>query len=141
MIATFKTAALSAMIGLTALTGAAHADSLTFRFGDDPRVGVYLGDESVQPVNDWRRDDGDRGRGDDWRRGDWRRGDRGWDRDGRRWDRACTPERAIDKAERMGLRRVRIEDVSRRTIEVSGRAYGDRQFVTFARAPHCPVIR
>lgn len=54
----------------------------------------------------------------------------------------CTPGRAMDKAERMGLRRVRVADVSRRTIEVQGRKRnGERVYVTFSRqSRHCAVI-
>lgn len=52
----------------------------------------------------------------------------------------CTEDRALDKAERMGLRRARIEDSGRRTIEVSGRTRsGERVYLTFGRAPNCPV--
>lgn len=63
-----------------------------------------------------------------------------------RWERprhyrACTPGRALRKAERMGIRRAYIRDVGHRYIRVGGRAYGERVRVTFARAPHCPVVR
>jgi hypothetical protein len=107
-----KTAALSALVGLGALASMpAHADSLYLGFGnnDDPRFGVYAGD------------DGYRHRRDDWRRG-------------------CSPERALNKAERMGLHRVRIVDVTRRTVKVMGRQYGDRVVVVFANERGCPVI-
>ena len=69
-------------------------------------------------------------------------GERRFDRDRRddRWARQCTPGRALDKAQRMGIHRVRIADVNRRTITVTGRSRGDRIFVTFARAPRCPVV-
>lgn len=118
MFASLKTAALSAAIGLGALASVpatAQADDLYFSFGGDrggPRAGVYIGDG---------RD-----------RGDYRREYR---RVG------CSPDRALDKAERMGLRRARVVDVDRRTIEVSGRQYGDRVRVTFANAPGCPIVR
>jgi len=53
----------------------------------------------------------------------------------------CTEDRALDKAERMGLRRVRIESSGRRVIEVRGRQRdGDRVIVAFRRAPGCPVL-
>jgi hypothetical protein len=53
----------------------------------------------------------------------------------------CTEDRALDKAERMGLRRVRIESSGRRVIEVRGRQRdGDRVIVTFGRAPGCPIL-
>ncbi|SFO01783.1 hypothetical protein SAMN03159463_00864 [Mesorhizobium sp. NFR06] len=108
-----KTAALSALLGLGTL-GTAHADSLYLGFGDrhDPRFGVYTGD-------------------DDYGRRDWRR-DRDW--------RGCSPDRALDKAERMGLHRVRIVDISRRTVKVAGRQYGDRVVVVFANERGCPII-
>lgn len=123
MFSTIKTAAFSALVAVTALSGltaGAHADSLYYRFsGDgDSRAGITIGD------NDGPREDGRRHR-----------------RDRDRWERACTPDRALDKAERMGIRRARIVDVDRRTIEVSGRRFGDRVLVVFARAPNCPVIR
>jgi hypothetical protein len=55
--------------------------------------------------------------------------------------RFCTEGRALNKAERMGVRRARIADVGRRTIEVSGRdRYGDRIYVTFGRQPNCPIL-
>ena len=64
-------------------------------------------------------------------RRDWRR-DRDW--------RGCSPERALDKAERMGLNRARIVDMSRRTVKVVGRQYGDRVVVVFANERGCPII-
>lgn len=114
MFRTLKTAALSAMIGLTALAAiptASQAEGLYLNFGGHHRPGIYFGDGDPRPVEHYR----DRGRG-------------------------CSPERALNKAERMGLHRTRIVDVSRRTITVAGRQYGDRVTVTFARAPRCPVI-
>ena len=39
----------------------------------------------------------------------------------------------------MGIRRARIADVGRRTIDVRGRdRYGERIYVTFGRQPSCP---
>ncbi|MBW8907683.1 MAG: hypothetical protein JF620_01395 [Mesorhizobium sp.] len=119
MLNTIKTAALSALVGLGTLTAIpAHADSLYLGFGDrhDPRFGVYTGD-------------------DDGYRRDWRR-DRDRDRD---W-RGCSPDRALDKAERMGLHRARIVDISRRTVKVAGRQDGDRVVVVFANERGCPII-
>ncbi|MEP9386935.1 hypothetical protein [Mesorhizobium sp. KR9-304] len=53
----------------------------------------------------------------------------------------CSEGRALRKAERMGIRRARIADVGRRTIDVRGRdRYGDRIHVTFGRQPSCPVL-
>lgn len=55
--------------------------------------------------------------------------------------RMCTEGRALDKAERMGLDRVRVVSAGRRTIEVRGRTEdGDRAHVTFGRQPNCPVL-
>lgn len=58
------------------------------------------------------------------------------------WRRAgCTENRALAKAERMGIRRARIERVGRRTIEVRGRdRRGDRVGVTFGRDRSCPIL-
>lgn len=61
-------------------------------------------------------------------------------REMRRERRGCTEDRALDKAERMGMRRARIVSAGRRTIQVSGRdRYGDRLRVTFGRERGCPV--
>ncbi|HWK63493.1 MAG TPA: hypothetical protein VNS34_01030 [Rhizobiaceae bacterium] len=55
--------------------------------------------------------------------------------------RMCTEDRALDKAERMGLDRVRVVSAGRRTIEVRGRTEdGDRARITFGRQPNCPVL-
>lgn len=116
-----KTAALSALVGLGTLAAIpAHADNLYLGFGNnnDPRVGVYVGDDGYRHRRDERRDDE--------RRDDWRRG--------------CSPDRALDKAERMGLRRARIVDVNRRTVKVMGRQDGDRVVIVFANERGCPVI-
>jgi len=60
----------------------------------------------------------------------------------RRVERGCTPDRALRKAERMGIRRARIIDVGRRTIDVSGRdRRGNRVVVEFGRRDRsCPVF-
>jgi hypothetical protein len=53
----------------------------------------------------------------------------------------CSEGRALRKAERMGIRRARIDAVGRRTIEVRGRdRYGERIYITFGRHPGCPVL-
>jgi hypothetical protein len=111
-----KAAALSALVGLGTL-GAAHADSLYLGFGNkhDPRFGVYTGDDDDYARRDWRRDR-----------------DRDW--------RGCSPDRALDKAERMGLHRARIVDISRSTVKVAGRQDGDRVVVVFANERGCPII-
>ncbi|MBN9243223.1 MAG: hypothetical protein J0I98_10550 [Mesorhizobium sp.] len=121
MFNTLKTAALSALIGLGALAAVpavAQADGVYLNFGHSgPRFGVY--DGGREQVRDWRRDR-------DWRDRDWRR--------------SCTPERALDKAERMGLRRARVVDMGRSTIKVAGRKYSDRVVVVFGRDRGCPII-
>lgn len=116
MFNAIKTATLSALVGLGTLAAVpAHADSLYLGFGNnnDPRFGVYAGDDGYRH----RRDD---------RRDDWRRG--------------CSPDRALDKAERMGLYRARIVDVNRQTVKVVGRQRGDRVVIVFANERGCPVI-
>lgn len=40
----------------------------------------------------------------------------------------------------MGVRRARVEDVSRHSITIRGRSRGDRIWLTFARARGCPII-
>jgi hypothetical protein len=117
MFNTIKTATLSALIGLgtlAAIPATAQADSIYLGFGnnDDSRVGVYVVDEDRYRERRRERD----------------------------WRRSCSPNRALNKAERMGLRRARIIDVSRRTVKVSGRQYGDRVVVVFANERGCPVI-
>jgi len=124
MYTTIKTAAFSALVGLGTLAAIpAHADSLYLGFGNnqDPRFGVYSGDDGYYR-REHRRDE----RRDEWRRDEWRRG--------------CSPERALNKAERMGLYRARIVDVNRSTVKVMGRQDGDRVVVVFANERGCPVI-
>jgi hypothetical protein len=66
--------------------------------------------------------------------------DRGWDR--RHHGRpGCSPWRAEDKASRMGLRRARVVDVSRRAVVVVGRDRHGRDRIVFANERGCPVIR
>ncbi len=107
--------------------------------GQGPAVGradleLHLGNNGPQlrlreNCDPDREDCRDRG---DYRRDYERRSDR----------RECTPDRALDKADRMGIRRARIDDVGRRTISVRGRNRdGDRVVVTFARQDRrCPVL-
>ena len=117
MFSPLKTAILSAMIGLgdiAAMPAVAQADSLYLNFGGghrEPGVGIYLGG-----------------------------GDRAHYRD-RRPRRVCTPNRALNKADRLGINRARVVDVDRRTIEVRGRKHGRRVEVTFGRGPNCPIVR
>jgi len=119
MFNTIKTAALSAVIALgtlAAIPATAQADSLYLNFGGPGAgIGMRFGDSG----HSWREHD--------------RRHDRRAER--------CTPERALWKADRMGINRARVVDVDRHTIVVRGRSRGDRVHVVFGRSEHCPVIR
>jgi hypothetical protein len=66
--------------------------------------------------------------------------DRDW-RPDRRPPPGCSPRRAEDKASRMGLRRTRVVDVSRRTVTVVGFGRRGPDRVVFANVRGCPVIR
>lgn len=122
MITKLKTAALSALIGLGAITAVpatAQAEGVYLNYGSGHHsgvgIGVQIGDYDRYDYRDYRRD--------------------------RHHFRGCSPERALNKAERMGVRRAHIVDVDRRTIKVAGRKHGDRVRLTFARAPNCPIVR
>lgn len=123
MLTTIKAAALSTLIaigGLSALPAAAHADNVYLGFGGHrggAALGIQIGDD------DWR--------GDGWRHDDRRRPGH---------YRACSPDRALNKAWRVGVRNPRIVDVDRRTIEVRGHKRGHRINLLFGRAPNCPII-
>ena len=118
MFTTLRTAVIAGLVGLTALAAVpAKADGFYLQLGDGD-AGVYRG-ESGRTY--YRRD----------RYRDEYRGE---------YEHRCTPERALYKAERIGVRRARIADVSRRTISIVGRSRGERVYVTFARAPSCPII-
>jgi hypothetical protein len=135
MLNEIKIAAASALIGLgaiTALPASAQESGIYLHLGGGDEPGTYFGDHVPR---DYRYGDDYR----DDRRWDRERWDRDrWDRD--RWARSCTPDRALDKAERMGIYRARIADVDGRTITVRGRSRGERVYITFARAPRCPII-
>ena len=120
MFTKLKTAALSALIGLGALAAmpaTAQAEGLYLNFGSGHHsgvgIGVQIGDcRSIATIATTAGISA-----------------------------FCTPNRASNKAERIGLRRARVVDVDRRTITVSGRKYGDRVRMTFGRAPNCPIVR
>jgi hypothetical protein len=116
MFNAIRTAALSAFVAFGALASVpavAHADGIYLNFGNhDPRFGIYAGDH---------------GRDRHWRR----------DHDRRH---SCSARRALNKAERMGVRRARIADIGRHTIKVRGRKYNDRVTVVFARERGCPIL-
>lgn len=122
MITKLKTAALSALIGLgaiAAMPAAAQAEGLYLNYGTGHHsgvgIGIQIGGYDRYDYRDYRRD--------------------------RRHFRGCSPQRALNKAERMGLRRAHVVDVDRRTIKVAGRKHGERVRITFARAPNCPIMR
>lgn len=113
-----RTAVLSAIVGLGAFAAMpAQADGLYLNFGGGgPAAGFYAGHDGPRY---------DRGR---------------WQGRPHDFRQRCTPDRALWKAERMGIRRARVADVGRHSISVSGRSRGDRVWVRFGRAPSCPVI-
>jgi hypothetical protein len=124
MFKTLKTAGLSALIALGTLAAvpatSAQAEGIYLNLGNgDARLGIHVGDNDRR----WHRQD----RRDRWERRHVRR-------------QQCTANRALNKAERMGLRRARVVDIDRRSITVKGRKWGDRVKVDFGRAPNCPVI-
>jgi hypothetical protein len=124
MLNTIRTMALSALVGLSALAAmpaVAQADSIYLGFGsgNGSRFGVYEGsrDDGIRHVRRDRHDERNR-----------------------HWRRSCSLDRALDKAERMGLRRARIVHRSRRTVKVAGLKYGTRVTVVFGNERRCPVI-
>lgn len=120
MFATLKTAALAAAIGLGSIASvpmAAQAEGLYLNYRDgNGSFGIGIGDQARY---------NDHGRYNHWKP----------------QRKFCTPERAANKAERLGLHRVRVVDVTRHTIKVRGRAHGDRVTLVFGKEPHCPIVR
>lgn len=131
-----KTTLMAAALALTgAATTVAHADSLELHFGQGgPTVRMR---EDCNPYRENCRTGRWSYRDNEWRDGGPRSDNRGWAR------RECPPERALAKADRMGIQRARILDVGRRTIDIGGRSrYGDRVVVSFGRWDRsCPVYR
>jgi hypothetical protein len=126
MMNKIKVAAISAVVALGALAAVpAHADSFYFGIGPNgPRGGII-----VDQGHSYHRPDR------------WDRNDR-WDRhDRNRWDRGCSTAEAVRKADRMGIHRARVRNVSRHSIRVSGRSHGRYVTVSFSRAPNCPIVR
>ena len=114
MFTTLRTAAMAGLIGLASLAAMpAEADGLFFRHGEHHDKARF----------DIFLGDGER------------------EREFRHMERSCTPELALDKAERIGIRRARIDYVRHRSIGIVGRSRGDWIRVTFARGPNCPVLR
>jgi hypothetical protein len=118
MLTKLRTAAFSALIGLgaiAAMPAAAQAEGLYLNYGSGyggSGFGVQVGDYGR---HHYRPD--------------------------RRHFRACTPQRAANKAERYGVRRARVIDVDRRTITVAGHKWGERVRMTFGRSANCPIVR
>ncbi len=120
MFKSLKAVAFSALIGLGALAAmpaTASAEGVYFNLGNRSGVGV----EFVDHRDGYRHHRPRHGRG--------------WDR-----PRGCSAERAVNKAERMGLRRARIVGMNRNSIRVAGRKWGERMTIVYARAPGCPII-
>ena len=115
MFTTLKSAVIAGFLGLSTLAAIpAQADSLYLGLGDrhnETRLGIHIGPSGRYNEREYRKT-----------------------------QRSCTPARALEKAQRIGIRRARIDYVNRRTIGVVGRSHGDQVRVTFARAPRCPVI-
>lgn len=125
----YLNAALAALIGLGSVSLApapSIAQGLDIEIGrDGPKL-------RLRGECDPRREDC----ADDYMAPDMRRDTR---RDWRR--NFCTENRALMKAERMGIRRARIDGANRRFIDVRGRdRRGVRVEITFGRAPNCPVV-
>lgn len=122
MLKIVQTAALSlsVLLGSFATLPAAQAASVSITVA--PETVQYRYDRDRHDRRDWRHD---------------RRDDRHRDRPRR----ACSPERAVEKAWKMGINRPRVANVNRNTIAVRGFQRGHTVRVLFARAPNCPVIR
>lgn len=130
------TGALAAVLGLGLLTApAAQAQTI---YEDDVIVeqGGVVRDRDYHP--DWRGDE------------DWRH-ERRYNRSGvviefgtpgyRVYSkrRHCSVDRALDKAENLGLHRVRVVSAGERTIKVRGRKDGERVTIRFGRERGCPI--
>ncbi|MVA97069.1 hypothetical protein GN330_07380 [Nitratireductor sp. CAU 1489] len=110
-----KTAALASLIGFGAI-GASSTSALA--------DGISIGIGGAGGHVSMRFGDGGR---------HWRGG-----RDFRRP--ACTTQRAVRKARRMGVRRAHVVRANHRVIKIRGRKFGHRVNVVFARAPRCPIV-
>ncbi|MDN2566540.1 hypothetical protein N1F89_09930 [Aquibium sp. A9E412] len=115
MFKTLRIAALSALVGLgtlAAMPATAQADGFSFSIGGNgARAGVHIGESG----HSYRRAPRARGR-------------------------HCTPHRAVNKAERLGVRRARVVRANRRAIVVRGRLHHRPVRIVFARAPRCPIV-
>lgn len=142
MLKNFKMAALAAVVTLTGMGYSAApsmAQGVEFLIGPD---GVRVRSSDYCERNRW-----DSRRCGDYfdRRRDRRDDDRYERRRDRRADdryerRRCDTDDAVRKARDMGVRRARVVDAGRRTVEVAG--FGNRGPVkfTFGRERGCPVL-
>lgn len=125
--ATMSAAAFFAFGGVSSLTVPAHAQDLELELGQSgPKLRLR---DDCDPEVERCRDDNRRGIRDD-------------NRDSNRTERrGCTEDRALDKAERMGIRRARVVSAGRRVIEIRGRDRdGERIQLTMGRDRNCPII-
>lgn len=123
--------AAAILVGLGILAAPAHAGSQNSHY---PQAQAA---ELLTPAGNRGADQGRRYN--DGYRGD-RHGDRDF-RDGRHWQvRYCSDWRALEKARWMGIRHAHVTRSGHKGVKVSGRKYGHRVSVTFARAPWCPVV-
>lgn len=121
MFKTLKIAALSIALGMGALAvqPAAAANGglyLGFGGGHGPQVGIEF-------------------------RSNRHHFDRRHHRAGPRMMRGCQPQRALNKAARMGVRHAHIRGVNRNVVRVGGFKRGHRVHYVFANSRHCPLIR
>ncbi|CAM5561523.1 hypothetical protein MAUB1S_09411 [Mycolicibacterium aubagnense] len=145
-ILTLSTLAVALALTSLPLT-TASAEDLNIQIGPDgPKV--MMRDRRCDPDREYC---GERRRSDEWRSEDdgyGRRRPDEWRSDRNDPDefsdrrRECSPDRALDKAERMGVRRARVVGVGRRTIEVRGISRsGERVRLIFGRRdPRCPLM-
>ncbi|MCO6048358.1 hypothetical protein NGM99_00955 [Mesorhizobium sp. RP14(2022)] len=109
-------AAVAVLAGTEMLVpAAAQAQSIQLDL-NSPRPGVRLVDPDAPPPGRRIRSDEDYG------------------------NRGCSADDALDKADRMGIRRARVVSERRRSIDVAGRRDGERVVVTFARDRRCSII-
>lgn len=128
---TFKTIALSAIIGIGALGGVATTTAtaeaggnVQFHANSNGAFGIYIGPGGGGYYNGPRRHHR-------YERPHRRHYDRGF----------CKPRKAVRKARRMGLRRAHIKRVNNRKVVVVGRMDGYRERMVFANVRGCPRVR
>lgn len=134
---TLKSGALAALVGVGLLSTPAFAEANYPEFVEpDTRVITRYRDRPSEYHPDW-----------------W--DDRHYDRNGfviefgtdgyrthykRRPRPFCSVESALDKAEDLGMYRLRVLSAGERSIKIRGRKDGERVVVRFSRAPGCPII-